>query len=218
MGEDLTNNENLDTEVIENENSEQDENPVDENDKEATPPKEQEENNDDSEIYGTPESYDYSEIELPEDIVLDEDLLKEFEPLAKKFNLSNKSANELMGLAIKLTEKNIAKVGNIVQEIQEQKKASFIELLDKDTELNVSNEAEYNKYLDVAIEGVKKFATDGFKELLKSEGLTHHPEFIKTFHKIGQYCIEDSAPDARIPAGKEKLDAAEILFGSDEEK
>ena len=58
-----------------------------------------------------------------------------------------------------------------------------IELLNTDKELNAVDEARYNQYLDVAIQGLKAVATPGFSELLKAEGLTHHPEFIKTFHK-----------------------------------
>lgn len=166
----------------------------------------------DTEIYGAPETYDYSETKLPENMVLDEELVKEFEPLAKKFNLSNKSANELMGLAVKLAEKNFAAVGDIAQQIQEQKKTSYIELLNNDAELEVANEAKYNDIINTAIIGVNKFATPGFKQLLKAEGLTHHPEFIKTFHKIGQLCKEDTVPDATFPAGQTEPNAADVLY------
>lgn len=167
----------------------------------------------DDEIYGSPETFDYSNVQLPEGMQLDEELLKEFEPVAKKLNLSNKSANELMNLAVKLTEKNTAKFSEFAQELQQAKINSYHELLNTDKELNANNEAQYNQYLDVAIQGLKAVATPGFTELLKTEGLTHHPEFIKTFHKIGELCASEKIPDAKYPAGQKELDAADVLYG-----
>lgn len=165
------------------------------------------------EIYGSPETFDYSNVQLPEGMQLDEELLKEFEPVAKKLNLSNKSANELMNLAVKLTEKNTAKFSEFAQELQQAKINSYHELLNTDKELNANNEAQYNQYLDVAIQGLKAVATPGFTELLKTEGLTHHPEFIKTFHKIGELCASEKIPDAKYPAGQKEPDAADVLYG-----
>ena len=49
-------------------------------------------------FFGKPEKYDYSGIELPENYCYDENLLNEFNELAGKYNLSQKSANELMSL------------------------------------------------------------------------------------------------------------------------
>ena len=42
--------------------------------------------------------------------------------------------------------------------------------------------------------------------------IIYHPEFIKTFHKIGLLCSESKIPDVRIPASKAD-DPAEILYG-----
>lgn len=167
----------------------------------------------DDEIYGSPETFDYSNVQLPEGMQLDDELLKEFEPVAKKLNLSNKSANELMNLAVKLTEKNTAKFSEFAQEMQQAKVNSYLELLNTDKELNANNEAHYNQYLDTAIKGLKAVATPGFTELLKTEGLTHHPEFIKTFHKIGELCVSEKIPDATYPTSQKEPDAADVLYG-----
>jgi len=168
---------------------------------------------DNSEIYGSPEAYDYSEVQLPEGMTLDNDLLKEFEPIAKKLNLSNKSANELMGLAVKLSEKNIGKFADFAQEMQQAKKEQYLELLNTDKELNTGNKEAYEQYLDVSIQGLNAVATPGFIEVLKAEGLTHHPEFIKTFHAIGKLCTSEKIPDASYPASQKEVDAAEVLYG-----
>lgn len=166
-----------------------------------------------TEIYGSPEKFDYSEIQLPEGMQLDEELLKEFEPIAREMNLSNKSANKLMGLAVKLAEKNFAKLGDFAAELQEAKKNSYLELLNTDEELNVGDEEKYNAYVNVAIQGVQAFATPGFKELIKAEGLTHHPEFIKTFHAVGKQCVSEDIPNPQFPAGQKEINAADVLYG-----
>lgn len=170
---------------------------------------------DDTEVYGSPETFDYSEIKLPDGMELDKELLQEFEPIAKKFNLSNKSANELMSLAVKLADKNMAKFNDVASQIQEAKKASYLQLLNEDKDLNVGNSEQYEQYLDVAIKGLKAVATPGFTEFMKNENLTHHPEFIKTFHKIGELCNSDTIPSAKFPAGQ-SLDPADVLYGKKE--
>lgn len=167
---------------------------------------------DTDEIYGSPDNYDYSQIQLPENITLDDELTKEFEPIAKKLNLSNKSANELMGLAIKLSQKNLSKTADAVKAVQEAKKQEYAELLNTDKELNTGDSTKYNQYLDVATQGLKAAATPEFIEFIKKEGLTHHPEFIKTFHKIGELCTSEKMPDVKYPAGQKEIDAADVLY------
>ena len=51
-----------------------------------------------------PEKYDYSQVQLPENYCYNEELLNEFNTLAAKYDLSQNSANELMSLAVKLTQ------------------------------------------------------------------------------------------------------------------
>lgn len=169
----------------------------------------------DSEIYGSPESFDYSEIKLPEGMTLDNEMLEKFNPLAKKYNLSNKSANELLNLAVEMQSKNMAKIGDIANELQENEKNSYLQLLNTDKELSSMSEQEYSQYLSTANLGLKSFATDGFKELLKAKGLVNHPEIIKSFHAVGKFCKTDSLPNPQKPVGK-KEDIADILYGTNE--
>lgn len=173
-------------------------------------------NNSDGDVYGSPESFDYSEVQLPENMELDKELIEEFNPIAKKFNLSNKSANELMSLAVKLTQKNTAKFADeFAAQLQDAESKSYLQLLNTDKELNAYSEEEYDQYINTANLGIKSVATDGFKNLLKQKGLTNHPEFIKTFHAIGKLCKNDSLPDVKNPVGS-KRNAADILYGSSE--
>ena len=165
------------------------------------------------ELFGSPEKFDYSDIKLPEGMELDKELLDEFEPIAKKFNLSNKSANELMNLAVKLSTKNISAVQDAIVQAQIAEKNSYIKMLESDKELNANNTSQYNQYVDVAINGLNAVATQGFKDFIKEKGLTHHPEFIKVFHNIGKLCKDADIPEVKNPTSPEKT-AAQILYGN----
>ncbi len=173
---------------------------------------ENDDNSDDDGKYGSPDNYDYSTVELPEGMQLDEELLNEFNPLAKELNLSNDSANKLMALGVKLAQKNAASFKEATEQAAIAEKNSYLEQLNNDKDLKVLNTDDYNKYLDIANQGYNAVATKEFKTFLNSKGLTHHPEFIKVFHKIGELCSDSSIPDAKIPPSAEKS-AADILYG-----
>ena len=142
---------------------------------------------------------------------LDNELISEFNPVAKKLNLSQKSANELVELAVKLTGKNMQKTSEALEEMQHAKSASYEQMLLQDEEFSKMDDDNYNQYLNTANLGISKVATKGFQELIKKEGLTKHPDFIKTFHQIGKLCQADSIPDATHPVGKSER-MADILF------
>lgn len=165
---------------------------------------------DNVELYGAPETYDYSEIELPENMVLDEDLVNQFNPIAKELNLSNKSANKLMNLGVELAKKNFAGVENIASELQNAERLSYEKLLVEDKEFKAFSDEQYDQYLSVANTGIKAVATPEFQELIKSKGLTKHPAFIKTFHAIGKLCSDDRVPHGE-PVGKSER-PADILY------
>ena len=170
------------------------------------------ENNSDDDKYGSPENYDYSKVAMPEGMQLDQELVNEFNPLAKELNLSNESASKLMALGVKLAQKNAATFNEAIQQAAIAEKNSYLAKLNDDKELNVLNTDDYNKYLDVANQGYNAVATKEFKAFVNAKGLTHHPEFIKVFHKIGELCSDSSMPDVKLPPSVEK-DAADVLYG-----
>ncbi len=171
-----------------------------------------ENNQENNDIYGSPEQFDYSEVQLPQGMELDKNMLGKFEPIAKEFNLSNKSANKLMNLAVELVAKNTPNAENLATQIQQAEAESYVQLLNTDKELNGYTQEEYGNYLKVANQGVKSFATQGFMDLIKAKGLTNHPDFIKTFHAIGKICSNDILPDVNNPVGKSER-PADILYG-----
>lgn len=205
-------NENVDEDLNKNPDEKADDN-LDENPDENS--QEKNENKDINKKENSETEYDYSEIKLPEGIELDKSLLDEFNPLAQKLNLSNESANEFVKLAVKLSTKNAESFKNAVEQAMIAEKNSYLQLLNDDKELNANNTEQYDQYLNVSIEGLNAVATDGFKQFIKDKGLTHHPEFIKTFHKIGQLCKDADIPNVKFPAGV-KQDAADVLYGSKE--
>ena len=165
------------------------------------------------EIYGSPENYDYSSVELPEGMELDNDMISKFNPLAKKYNLSNASANELLHLAIEMQQRNMAKVNDLASQIQESERESYRQMLSLDKEFSNQSDEEYSRYLSTANIGLNNFATEEFKNLLIQKGLVNHPEFIRTFHRIGQYCISDALPKVSTPTPSKEIDPADILYG-----
>lgn len=193
-----------DADATEN-NTASDDNIVDENENNN-------EDNEDSGIYGSPENYDYSKVELPEGMALDQEMVDKFNPLAKKYNLSNDSANELMKLAVELVGKNTPNAENLAGEIQKAEANAYLKMLNTDKELCAMNEEQYGEYINLARLGVNSVATNEFKQVLKAKGLSNHPAFIKTFYQIGKMCNVDKVPTGKQPVTKQES-AADILYG-----
>lgn len=164
-----------------------------------------------NEYHGAPESYDYAEVTMPEGMTLDQEILDEFNPIAKKFNLSQKAGDELMGLAVKLVHKQATGLVNGIKEAQEAETAQYKMLLDNDKEIG-ENKAARDAYLDVADIGFNAVAPASVKEVLATKGLTYHPDIIKMFHSIGQLCQDDKLPNVNMPTGKDS-NPAEVLYG-----
>lgn len=200
---------------LDNENNQEniEDNSQNQNDENNSDNQNQENKQEDNEIYGSPEQFDYTEVQLPDGMELDKDMLGKFEPLAKEFNLSNKSANKLMNLAVELVAKNAPNAESLATQIQQAEAESYSQLLNSDKELNAYSQEEYGNYLKVANQGVKSFATQGFMDLIKAKGLTNHPDFIKTFHAIGKQCSNDTLPNVNNPVGKSERQA-DILYGN----
>ena len=85
--------------------------------------------------FGRPEYYDYSDIELPENYDYDQDLLNEFNELAAKYNLSQKGANELMSMAVRLTKLTGDNLSQAMAEQTRQQQESYRQMLNTDREI-----------------------------------------------------------------------------------
>lgn len=147
--------------------------------------------------FGKPEKYDYSNVELPENYCYDENLLNEFNELAGKYNLSQKSANELMAVAVKLTQLTGNNFSKTMAEKQRQKIESYRESLINDREIGGANLEKTMKTANIAY---THFADDELKELLTTTGLTCHPKLVKMFYNIGKKMQNDLIYSATTPA------------------
>ena len=139
--------------------------------------------------FGKPEYYDYSEIELPENYCYDEQLLGEFNELAAKYNLSQKGANQLMSLAVKLTQLNGDNFSKTMAEQQRQQINEYKNALITDREIGGAN---FERTMRTANTAYTQFADDDVKTLLQETGLNCHPKLIKMFYNIGKQMRNDS--------------------------
>lgn len=169
------------------------------------------------EYFGAPEEYDFKTIEMPEGIQFDNALADKFAPIAKKLNLSQEGANELVSLLAEHQKEQLGNQQELIAEFKRQEleatKIQYQKLLDSDNEISGGGKDKYNAYLDVADKGYNSFASDELKKVIEQLGLQYHPSVIKHFHKLGELCGNDTIQKSSIPAG-EKQSAADILYGT----
>lgn len=139
--------------------------------------------------FGKPEKYDYSMVELPEDYCYDEKLLNEFNELAGKYNLSQKSANELMSMAVKLTKLMGDNYSKALAEQNRQKINNYKQLLNTDREIGGAN---LLRTMNTANLAYTEFADDEVQQILSETGLNCHPQVVKMFYNIGKRMQDDS--------------------------
>ncbi len=164
--------------------------------------------NDNDGYFGKPEFYDYSGVKLPDDYCLDAELLDEFNELAGRYNLSQKGADELMSMAVKLTQLTGNNFLKTLADQQRQKVAEFKRALALDREIGG---ADLNKNLRTANIAYTQFADEELQNLLKETGLNCHPKFVKMFYDIGRKMQNDSIYMVNAPAVP-KENREDILF------
>lgn len=166
------------------------------------------ENSGDDGYFGKPEKYDYSDVKLPENYGYDENLLNEFNELAGKYNLSQKSANELMSMAVKLTQLNSDNYVKAMAEQQRQKIEDFKRNLVNDREIGGAN---FDKTMRTANIAYTEFADEQVQRLLQETGLNCHPQVVKMFYNIGLKMQNDMIHSANA-AAVQKENREDILF------
>lgn len=158
--------------------------------------------------FGRPEKYDYSQVELPENYCYNEDLLNEFNELAAKYNLSQKSANELMSMAVKLTKLTGDNYSKTIAEQTRQKIENYKQMLNMDREIGG---ARLVNAINTANIAYTEFADDEVQKLLTQTGLNCHPQVVKMFYNIGKRMQNDYVYGVDSPAVL-KESREDILF------
>lgn len=138
--------------------------------------------------FGRPEAYDYKDIELGADMEYDENLLKDFNELAAKYNLSQKGANELMTMAVRLTKQARDNFAKVLSETTQSQIEDYKKMLQNDKEIGGQALENTLKVANIAYE---EFADDKVKQLLSDSGLNYHPEIVKMFLNIGRKMDSD---------------------------
>lgn len=159
-----------------------------------------------------PENYDFKDVQLPQGMTLDEDLLKEFTPLLKEDNLSQAQANRYMQLAVRLVEKQS---NNLIEQFKQAQSATIAQYqnaLNQDKEIYGADTKQTDLYLDVADKGYNFFSEETRAELNKY-GLNYCPALIKDMKKLGDLFKNDTIPQGGKPVATEQT-PAQILYGN----
>ncbi|MBQ3640725.1 hypothetical protein II906_02175 [bacterium] len=163
---------------------------------------------DNSGYFGKPEVYDYTSVELPENYCYDENLLNEFNELAGKYNLSQKGANELMSMAVKLTKLMGDNYSQAAAEQQRQQIEEYKRNLINDRQIGGCN---FERTMNTANIAYRQFADADVQKLLSDTGLNCHPKIVKMFYDIGKRMQNDSIYGVSIAAAP-KENREDILF------
>ena len=161
------------------------------------------------ELFGCPESYDYKGIELPEDMILDEARTSQFSDYAKKLNLSQKGADNIVKMAVELTQATKKQAIDAFLDMQEEKIDNYKKALINDDEIGGYKLNSAIETANIAYDGF--FGDEELRSLICESGLSVHPKFIKALKKIGENMKEDSVHSSFSPNSKPK-NIEDILY------
>ena len=158
--------------------------------------------------FGKPEFYDYSDFNLPENYGYDEALLNEFNELAGRYNLSQKGANEIMSMAVKLSQLTGDNYSKTMAEQQRQQTDGFRHALLTDSEIGGYRLGNVMATANIAY---SHFVDPQTQIILQQAGLNCHPGIVKMFYKIGKQMQNDAVLGANISV-PQKESTEDILF------
>lgn len=167
------------------------------------------------ENFGRPENYDFKDVKLPENMQLDEGMTKEFSEYASKLNLSQKSANDMMAMAVKLTEQTQKQTVEAIEQLQQQKIEGYKVLLNRDKEIGGAKLNESIATANVAYDAF--FKDEDLRVMLAESGLTVHPKFIKALKAIGSQMQDDKVHSTGSQPA-ESRSREDILYSSMDDK
>lgn len=155
------------------------------------------------EYIGKPETdYDYKEVTLPEGMEFNKDLTDELNQFAGKFNMSQKGANELMGLGVKVAEGIKTEfVENLTTQASEQS-AKFYEALKSDPEIGGSKLDETVSTANIAYKSLIQNIDDEAHSIITNSGLVNNRSFVNAFYQMGLQMQDPSISSGSPSSGK----------------
>lgn len=152
--------------------------------------------------------YDFSKVELPKGIELDQPLIDAVTPVLIEAKVPQELASKLVDAQVK----HLAKV-------EEKREADFKAWMAE----NVTNyqntlkkewAGNYDANLAIAQKGMARIAgSPEMKKLLDDTGLGNHPLFVKAFFEVGRMVSEDKPPNGATPPNARKP-LGEVLYGA----
>ena len=131
---------------------------------------------------GAPETYE--DFKVPEGAKIDAEVLTKFHTLAKKFNLPQEGAQELIDLQAEfLADQNTQNVATWAK-----MRADWLEESKADKEIGGQ---QFDEKVEFSKRALRKFGTPKLVELLETYGLGNHPEIIRFNSRIGKDIGED---------------------------
>ena len=152
---------------------------------------------------GAPETY--ADFTLPEGVTVDAELLGEFLPMAKELGLTQEKAQEMVGLAAKMLQKNM----DGMYAAFEARKTDWLTQAQADPE--ISEDVKKGPQ-SAALRAFNTLTKDNpaAKQMVDELGIGNHPEFIRVFYRISSLMKEDSF---ELPGtANVKASAEEILY------
>ena len=163
-------------------------------------------------LFGKPEKYDYSKYSDIEGFGLDEELVEKFAEIAQKLDLSQKSADMLLELAVEMSQKQENARKNDENNKYEATLLEYQKTFEEDAELPDINSNQMKEYMAIADSAYNELVSPKLKEIFQDKGLVYNPELIKMFYKLGEAMQEDCLNFGGKPMQTE-LTPAQILYG-----
>jgi len=149
---------------------------------------------------GAPEAY--ADFTVPDGVEVDKEMLDEFKTTAKKLNLTQEAAQELVSLQAKHMTRIAQSLENTFKEITNEWKKDLAKELG----------ADYKKDQGYAIKAIDKLGTPELRKILNETGIGNHKELVKFFVRVGKLVSEDSlVPGSSGADGKSD---AEKFYGN----
>lgn len=155
-------------------------------------------------VDGAPEAYEA--FTFTEGLEVDDEVMGDFQAVAKELNLPQGSAQKIIDLQTKVEQKRTERLEAALTEQRER----WAKEVRDDPEIGGE---KYDETVKVAVKTMQAFATPELRSLLIESGIGNHPAMVKFCHAIGKSLSEDSmVMPGTQSGGKEKTRAADVLF------
>lgn len=160
-----------------------------------------------ADVAGAPEQY--GDFTMPEGIVMNEQMMGQFLPLAKELGLTQDQAQQL----VDLQTAEIAAQAQAQEDRWQTYNEEMVQAARDDREIG-GTEEQFNEKVAIALQALEHFGTDELSEALTSTGAGNHPEFIRFCYRVGKAIANDRVIPGRQQGQSGEKSLAQTLFPS----